>query len=125
MSARTRRRWPALALALIATTALAVPAASAAPDPAPPRTTGSPGAPPGPLAGLALTSWNPRRYGSLDLTAGGTVTDDSQSFDVYTQIAELLKGRSHQNPLADLRISHVYAAGASQSGRFLGVYYNT
>jgi hypothetical protein len=83
------------------------------------------GAPPGPLAGLALKSWNPNRYGSLDLTAGGTVTDDSQSFDVYTQVASLLKGRDRRNPLADLRISHVYAAGASQSGRFLGIYYNT
>ena len=81
------------------------------------------GAPPGPTAGLGLTQWSPTRYGSLDLTNGNTVLDDSQSFDVYTQVAELLKGRG--NPLADLRISRVYAGGASQSGRFLGVYYNT
>lgn len=83
------------------------------------------GATSGPTAGLGLKEWSPQRYGSLDLTAGGTVLDDSQSFDVYTQIAELLKGRSPRNPLADLRVSHVYAGGASQSGRFLGVYYNT
>jgi hypothetical protein len=83
------------------------------------------GAAPGPTAGLGLTQWSPARYGSLDLSAGGTVLDDSQSFDVYTQVADLLKGRDRRNPLADLRISRVYAGGASQSGRFLGVYYNT
>lgn len=83
------------------------------------------GAAPGPTAGLGLTQWSPARYGSLDLTNGNTILDDSQSFDVYTQIAELLKGRGRDNPLAELRISNVYAGGASQSGRFLGVYYNT
>jgi hypothetical protein len=83
------------------------------------------GAPSGPTAGLGLKEWSPGRYGSLDLTDGGTVTDDSQSFDVYTQIGELAKGRGKQDPLADLRIKDVYAGGASQSGRFLGIYYNT
>jgi hypothetical protein len=83
------------------------------------------GATAGATAGLGLTQWNPQRYGSLDLTAAGTVLDDSQSFDVYTQIAQLAKGRSHSNPLASLRIRQVYAGGASQSARFLGIYYNT
>jgi hypothetical protein len=83
------------------------------------------GAAAGPTAGLGLTQWSPARYGSLDVTSGGSVLDDSQSFDIYTQVAELLKGRDRRNPLADLRISTVYAGGASQSGRFLGVYYNT
>jgi hypothetical protein len=82
------------------------------------------GAAPGtPTALRGLTQWSPTRYGALDLTNANTVLDDSQSFDIYTQVAELLKSR--HNPLADLRISHVYAGGASQSGRFLGVYYNT
>ncbi len=79
----------------------------------------------GATAGLGLKEWSPSRYGSLDLTAGGTVTDDSQSFDVYTQIGELAKGRNKQNPLSGLHIRDVYAGGASQSGRFLGIYYNT
>jgi hypothetical protein len=83
------------------------------------------GATSGATAGLGLRQWSPGRYASLDLTAGGTVLDDSQSFDVYTQVAELLKATGAGNPLADLHISRVYAAGASQSGRFLGVYYNT
>jgi hypothetical protein len=79
----------------------------------------------GATAGAGLKEWSPSRYGSLDLTAGGTITDDSQSFDVYTQIGELAKGKSRHDPLADLRIRDVYAGGASQSGRFLGIYYNT
>lgn len=83
------------------------------------------GARSGATAGAGLTQWSPQRYGSLDLTAGGTVFDDSQSFDVYTQIGELAKGTDRANPLADLRLRTVYAAGASQSARYLGVYYNT
>ena len=83
------------------------------------------GAPSGATAGLGLKEWNPRRYGSLDVTDGGTVLDDSQSFDIYTQIGQLAKGRSRQDPLSDLHISDVYAGGASQSGHFLGIYYNT
>jgi hypothetical protein len=83
------------------------------------------GATSGATAGLGLRQWNPQRYGSLDVTGDGAVMDDSQSFDIYSQIAALAKGRSRQNPLADLRISKVYAGGASQSGRYLGVYYNT
>jgi hypothetical protein len=83
------------------------------------------GAPSGATAGLGLKEWNPKRYGSLDVTDGGTVLDDSQSFDIYTQIGELAKGHSRQDPLSDLRISDVYAGGASQSGHFLGIYYNT
>jgi hypothetical protein len=83
------------------------------------------GATTGGTANLGLKQWNPTRYAALDLTNGGAMLDDTQSFDVYTQIADLLKGRDRRNPLADLRISKVYAGGASQSGRFLGVYYNT
>ena len=83
------------------------------------------GATTGATAGLGLKQWNPTRYSALDLTNGGTLLDDSQSFDVYTQIGQLVKGTSRSNPLSDLRIDKVYAAGASQSGRFLGIYYNT
>jgi Alpha/beta hydrolase domain len=83
------------------------------------------GAAAGPTAGLGLREWNPARYGALDVTGGGTVLDDSQSFDIYTQVGELAKGTSPRDPLSRLHLRHVYAAGASQSGAFLGVYYNT
>ena len=83
------------------------------------------GATTGGTANLGLKQWNPTRYASLDLTNGGAVLDDSQSFDVYSQIGLLAKGTSRDNPLSDLHLRTVYAAGASQSARFLGIYYNT
>jgi hypothetical protein len=83
------------------------------------------GAPSGPTAGLGLKEWNPTRYASLDVTDGGQVLNDAQAFDIYSQIGELAKGTSRTDPLSGLRLRDVYAAGASQSGAFLGVYYNT
>ena len=75
------------------------------------------------LGGNGLKQWNPVRYGALDLTNGGTVLDDSQSFDVYSQIGQLAKSES--GPFAGYDVQHVYAAGVSQSSRYLSVYYNT
>ena len=60
------------------------------------------------------------------LTNGGTVLDDSQSYDVYTQIARLVKEgpSSGPNPFAGLAVRDVYAGGVSQSATFLVRYYN-
>jgi len=80
-------------------------------------------APPSGLAGRALKSWNPTRYAPLDLTNGGTVNDDSQSFDVFSQIGQLAKSES--GPFEGYDVQRVYAAGVSQSSRYLSVYYNT
>jgi alpha/beta hydrolase family protein len=84
------------------------------------------GATTGATAGLGLRQWSPSRYGSLDLTNGGTVLDDSQSYDVYTQIARLIKQgpSSGPNPFAGLAVRDVYAGGVSQSATFLIRYYN-
>lgn len=79
--------------------------------------------PPSLLAGAGLKQWNPERYSSLDLTDGGTVTDDSQSFDVFSQIGQL--ARSEAGPFEGYDVEHVYGAGVSQSSRYLSVYYNT
>ncbi|MGH3321606.1 MAG: alpha/beta hydrolase domain-containing protein, partial [Streptosporangiaceae bacterium] len=84
------------------------------------------GATEGPTAGRGLKQWNPTRYGDLDLTNGGTVLDDSQSYDVYTQIARLVKQgpATGPDPLAGLHVRRAYAAGVSQSAGFLVRYYN-
>ena len=52
--------------------------------------------------------------------------DDSQSYDVYTQIARLVKQgpSSGPNPFAGLDVRDVYAGGVSQSATFLIRYYN-
>jgi hypothetical protein len=84
------------------------------------------GATTGATANRGLRQWSPSRYGALDLTNGGTVLDDSQSYDVYTQIARLVKGGSSSgpNPFAGLDVRDVYAGGVSQSATFLIRYYN-
>jgi hypothetical protein len=84
------------------------------------------GATTGATAKLGLKQWSPTRYGPLDLTNGGTVLDDSQSYDVYTQIARLVKQgpSSGLNPFAGLHVRDVYAGGVSQSATFLIRYYN-
>jgi hypothetical protein len=84
------------------------------------------GATAGATANLGLRQWNPSRYGDLDLTAGGTVMDDSQSFDVYTQIARLIEQgpSAGPDPFAGLRVRRVLAGGVSQSAGFLIRYYN-
>lgn len=76
------------------------------------------------LAGRGLKQWNPKRYASLDVTNGGAVTDDSQSYDIYSQIAALLKQPGAVNPLPGMNVRRMYAGGLSQSANFLIRYYN-
>jgi hypothetical protein len=38
----------------------------------------------------ALKAWSPTRYGTLDVTVGGTVNDDSLSYDVYSQAGQAI-----------------------------------
>ncbi|MEU6262929.1 alpha/beta hydrolase domain-containing protein [Saccharopolyspora shandongensis] len=70
-----------------------------------------------------LTAWSPARYGTLDVTAGGTITDDSLSYDIFSQA-----GRAVQtNPavLGGLRPTTTLAVGQSQSASRLAQYYNS
>jgi hypothetical protein len=84
------------------------------------------GATTGVTAGLGLKQWSPWRYGDLDLTNGGTVLDDSQSYDVYRQIARLAEQgpSAGPDPFAGLSVQRVLAGGVSQSASFLMRYYN-
>ena len=45
-----------------------------------------------------LRAWSPERYGTLDLTDGGTVTDDTLSWDVFSQaVAAVLQWAYREN----------------------------
>jgi hypothetical protein len=44
-------------------------------------------------APYGLTVWSPTRYGTLDVTDGGTITDDSLSYDIFSQAGRAI--RSH------------------------------
>ncbi len=64
----------------------------------------------------------PKRYGTLDLTAGGTVTDASLNFDIYSQAGAAIK--RVPEVLGGLKYTTVIAAGQSQSAGRMGPYLN-
>ena len=72
-----------------------------------------------------LRAWCPRRYGSLDLTDGGTIVDDSLCYDVYSQAALAVRGKASVKPLGPLTPELVLAYGGSQSGMRVRLYYNS
>lgn len=72
-----------------------------------------------------LIAWSPTRYGSLDLTDGGTILDDSLCYDVYSQAAQAVKHPSGVDPMGGLQVKTVIAAGASQSAALLSIYHNS
>jgi hypothetical protein len=72
-----------------------------------------------------LRAWSPARYGALDLTAGGTILDDTLSYDVFSQAVKAVRGPAGVDPLGSLpQPSYVIATGHSQSAGRLANYYN-
>ena len=72
-----------------------------------------------------LKAWSPARYGSLDVTAGGTVLDDGLRFDIFSQAVKSLRTPVDVDPLGPLDPVVVVAAGTSQSGTNLAAYHNS
>ncbi len=72
-----------------------------------------------------LKDWNPVRYGTLDVTAGGTITDDSLCYDIFSQAAQAVRCPKGIDPMAGLDVKLVLAIGASQSASRLTIYYNS
>ncbi|WP_157991652.1 alpha/beta hydrolase domain-containing protein [Caldimonas tepidiphila] len=72
-----------------------------------------------------LKDWSPARYGSLDVTSGGTVTDDSLSYDIFSQVVKALKAPGKERMLSTLKPKAVLAVGQSQSAGRLTLYYNS
>lgn len=71
---------------------------------------------------LGLQQFSPTRYGALDVTAGGTVTQDALSYDIYSQAVKA--ARTQPQVLGGLAAKRVIAAGMSQSGSRMGTYAN-
>jgi hypothetical protein len=86
----------------------------------------TPGAPADapPPVNNGLKAWSPIRYGALDLTDGGSVTDDSLCYDVFSQAAQAIRNPVGVNPLGRLRPERIIAVGASQSAGRLSTYHN-
>lgn len=72
-----------------------------------------------------LKNWSPVRYGTLDVTAGGTITDDSLCYDIFSQAAQAVRCPKGIDPMAGLDVKQVLAIGASQSASRLTIYYNS
>lgn len=71
-----------------------------------------------------LKHWSPLRYGELDVTAGGKVTDDSLSYDIYAQGLEAIRDPQGTNVLGGAVPETIIAMGASQSAGRLAAYLN-
>lgn len=78
-----------------------------------------------PATTYGLKSWSPIRYGSLDLTAGGTIMDDSLCYDVFAQAGQAIVNPVGINPLGNLKPKMILAVGASQSAMRLVAYHNS
>jgi hypothetical protein len=75
----------------------------------------------------SLTVWSPTRYGSLDVTDGGTITNDALSYDIFAQAGQAIANPAGVDPLAVLRskVERVIMSGASQSAGRLQIYFNS
>jgi hypothetical protein len=72
----------------------------------------------------SLKAWSPARYGSLDVTVGGTIRDDALSYDIFGQAARAIRSPQGVNPMGNLQVREVIGKGASQSASRLTPFYN-
>jgi hypothetical protein len=72
-----------------------------------------------------LRDWSPARYGTLDVTDGGTLVDDELSYDIFSQAGQAIMSPVGVDPLSGLQPERIPASGASQSAGRLVVYYNS
>jgi hypothetical protein len=72
-----------------------------------------------------LLNWNPTRYAGLDVRAGGTITNDSLSYDIFSQAGQAVREPVGADIMGGLPVQHVIASGVSQSQGRLVTYYNS
>jgi len=71
-----------------------------------------------------LRQWSPTRYGTLDVTVGGTIEGDALSYDIFAAITRALREPGDVDPMAGMRPEQVFATGHSQSAGRLVTYLN-
>jgi hypothetical protein len=73
-----------------------------------------------------LKSWNATRYGTLDVSQGGTITPtDAVSYDIFAQAGQAVRTPGAVNILGNLHPKYVIATGESQSSQRLSTYINS
>ena len=73
----------------------------------------------------ALKTFSAPRYGTIDVTQGGTIMGDALSFDIFSQAGQAIKNPKGADPLGGLKARHVIAIGESQSAGRLATYINS
>jgi hypothetical protein len=71
-----------------------------------------------------LQTWNATRYASLNVTNGGQITDDSLSYDIFSQAGAAIRHPGTVNVLDGLKPKQILAVGESQSAGRLATYVN-
>ena len=71
-----------------------------------------------------LKTWSPARYGTLDVTKGGTITNDALSYDIFMQAGKALRNPGLIDPLRGLKAKTFIATGESQSAQRLATFVN-
>ena len=71
-----------------------------------------------------MREWSPTRYGTLDVTAGGTIENDALSYDILTAMGRVVRQPGEVDPLGGLEVERLFATGHSQSAGRLAVYLN-
>jgi hypothetical protein len=72
-----------------------------------------------------LKAWSPNRYGTLDVTKGGAITDDALSYDIFSQAAQAVRSPMGIDPMGGLPVKRVLALGYSQSANRVTLYHNS
>jgi hypothetical protein len=73
----------------------------------------------------ALKVWNAKRYGALDVTDRGTITNDDLSYDIFAQVAQAIRRPGSPSLLPAFRVERIFATGHSQSAGRLASYVNS
>jgi len=73
----------------------------------------------------ALKEWSPSRYGTLDVSRGGTIIGDALSYDVFSAAALTIRGKASRDVMGGLRVQRLIATGHSQSAGRLYNYFHS
>jgi hypothetical protein len=73
----------------------------------------------------ALKEWSPGRYGTLDVSRGGTIIGDALSYDVFSAAALAIRGQGSRDVMGGLRVQRLIATGHSQSAGRLYTYFHS
>jgi hypothetical protein len=73
----------------------------------------------------SLKEWSPTRYETLNITASGTINDDSLSYDAFTAAALAIRGKGNTDVMGGLKAARLIAIGHSQSAGRLYTYFHS